>query len=77
MLFDNNVSWSRSAVGTWPRFLLVAVFFTGMPFVIIHFAIDGGWRTAAASAVGLCALQLMVLFALRRATVAKRSNAVA
>ena len=67
MLLDNPAGWSRSAVGTWPRFIFMASFFAAWPFAIAYVAIEGGWRPAIACALFLGWFQVMLLYALRRA----------
>lgn len=70
-VFENPDQWSRAAVGTWPRFWLMAVFFVAWPFVIAHMAIQSGWRMSTiTTALFLGFYQLLFLYALRRATVA-------
>ena len=61
VVLDEPAGWSYSAVGTWPRFLLMATFFVMWPFVIVYVAIDGGWRGAIGAALFLGLFQLRVL----------------
>jgi hypothetical protein len=69
-VFEDPDNWSHAAVGTWPRFWLMAAFFVAWPFVIAYMAIQDGWRGSTIStAIFLGFYQLLFLYALRRATV--------
>jgi len=67
-LVDDPIGWSRAVIGTWPRFMFMAVFFVAWPFAIAYVAIEGGWRPAIGTALFLGFFQLVFLYALRRST---------
>jgi hypothetical protein len=71
---DDPVGWSRSLVGTRPRFVLTAAFLAVLPFLIVYQATQGSWRAAVGTAIVLAINQMMLLFALRRTSVPGRNR---
>ena len=71
MLFDDPRGWSRAAVGTWPRFFYIAAFVVAAQFYTVYLAAEHGWRAASGFALFLGLFQVMVFYALRRATSTK------
>lgn len=66
MLFTNPRKWTHGAVGTWWRFLLVAIFTVGLTIYAPYVAAESGLKSGLAAALMPIMFQLMFLYALRR-----------
>ena len=69
-LFTNPHQWASSMVATWPRFLSFAVILSAFLGLLVHIAASEGVRAALGLAIFIGALQLGMLYALRRILVA-------
>jgi hypothetical protein len=69
-LFTNPHQWASSIVATWPRFLSFAIILSAFLALLVQIAAAGQVRAALGLAVFIGALQLGMLYALRRILVA-------
>ena len=66
MLFTDPRNWTKSAVGSWWRFWLMAIILSGLFVYAVFVAAESGFRSGLVVALMPMMFQLFFLYALRR-----------